>query len=301
MIKRIEAKKMKRRQFLATTTKATFSAALLSTCRLKAESPSNWKIGIYTRPWSEHDYRTALDAMVQAGYTYAGLMTSKKGLVIDVETNEKHAAQVGKEAKDRDLSILSVYGGQFYEDRSKKAAIRGLKKLIDNVHACGGQSLLLGGTGNKKTFNNYYNAVVECCDYALQREVKLTLKPHGGLNATGPECRKIIEKVDHPNFELWYDPGNIYYYSDGYLDPTKDVDTVADIIKGMCVKDFQAPKQVALTPGTGLVDFPVLFAKLKKSGFVSGPLVIECLDEGDLDTNLKQAKKAKRFLEKMLP
>ena len=130
--------------------------------------------------------------------------------------------------------------------------------------------------------------------------VILTLKPHGGLNATGPECRKIIEKVDHPNFQLWYDPGNIFYYSGGYLNPTKDVDSVDDIIKGMCVKDFKPPKQVVLTPGTGDVDFPILFAKLKMSGFTAGPLVIECLDEGDLDSKLEQAQKAKSYLEKML-
>ena len=39
---------------------------------------------------------------------------------------------------------------------------------------------------------------------------------------------------------------------------------------------------------------------LKMSGFSSGPLVIECLNEGDLTEKVEHAKKARLFLEKML-
>ena len=54
----------------------------------------------------------------------------------------------------------------------------------------------------------------------------MSVKPHGGQNATGPQCRKLIEQVGHKNFRLWYDPGNIFYYSDGNLDPVDDSATV---------------------------------------------------------------------------
>ncbi len=290
---------MKRRAFITTATKAALTTSVLGSLA-HSQTKSSWQIGIFTRPWAEFDYQVAFDEMVKAGYKYAGVMTAPGGLIIDVETSEQKATMVGKHAKDRGLTILSVYGGQFYEDQSKEAAINGLKKLIDNVHACGSASLLLGGTGDKKAFDNYHNAVAACCDFAAERNVALVLKPHGGLNTTGPDCRKFIERVSHPNFQLWYDPGNIYYYTDGKLDPIKDVETVADIVKGMCVKDYIHPKQVALTPGTGMVDFPKLFDKLKNKGMTTGPLVIECLDEGDLATIQKQAQKAKTFLENIL-
>lgn len=291
---------MRRRTFLFTSAKALCSAGILHTLSAKAQEKTGRQIGIYTRPWSEYDYRVAFDAMVQAGYNYAGLMTAKGGLVIDVNTEETAARHIGIEAKDRGLTILSVYGGDFYADRSKTAAVRGLKKLIDNVQACEGRSLLLGGTGKKKEFNNYYKAVAECCDYAMERNITLTLKPHGGLNATGPQCRKIIARVNHANFQLWYDPGNIFYYSDGSLDPVKDVDTVADIVKGMCVKDFKPPKEVLVTPGTGQVDFPSLFAKLAAAGFIAGALVVECLAAGDLASIAENAVKARLYLQNIL-
>ncbi len=119
----------------------------------------------------------------------------------------------------------------------------------------------------------------------------ISIKPHGGLNATGPQCRKTIEMVGHRNFGIWYDPGNIYYYSDGKRDPVDDAPTVDGLVVGMCIKDYKHPKNVEVTPGTGQVDFPAVFAHLKKGGFTRGPLIIECLDPGDIEQTIVQAKK----------
>lgn len=276
------------------------AAACLTPLRTVSSTELKWKIGIYTRPWAKHDYRTALDAMAEAGYQYAGLMTHKKGLVISVKTKKKSAEKIGREAKDRGLSIISVYGGDFGADRSLKAGKRGLRKLIDNVAACDGKNLLLGGTGKRRDFNAYYRAVRESCDYAAEQGVILTLKPHGGLNATGPQCRKIIEMVGHPNFHFWYDPGNIFYYSDGNLNPLDDVESVKDLISGMCIKDFKMEKDVLVTPGSGMVDFSSLFATLRQGGFNGGPLVIECLNSGDLDATQQEAKKTRLWLQQLV-
>ena len=128
----------------------------------------------------------------------------------------------------------------------------------------------------------------------------MTLKPHGGLNSTGPQCRKIIERVGHRNFRLWYDPGNIFYYSDGQLDPVQDAESVDGIVKGMCVKDYQHPKDVEINPGTGKVNFPEVISRLKKGGFKSGPMLIECLKKGDLESLQREAKVARQSLESWL-
>jgi len=290
---------MNRRRFIVAAAASMSSACLLPNYSV-AQNQSGWKIGIYTRPWDKHDYRTALDAMADIGYKYAGIMTDKKGLVVGLKTSERAAIKVGKEAKQRGLQIISVYGGPFNADKSLKAGIKGLKKLINNVAACDGKNLLLGGTGNRRVYDDYYQAVRESCDYAADLGVILTIKPHGGLNATGPQCRKIIELVNHPNFQLWYDPGNIYYYSDGQLDPLDDVKSVQDKVSGMCVKDYLHPKEVLVTPGKGMVKFPALFARLLKAGFRSAPLVIECLSKGDLRQTKQQALKAKLYLEQIV-
>ena len=290
---------MDRRKFISTVASAAASTIIWPSPVQAAPKP-HWKIGIYTRPWAKHDYRIALDAIAETGFLYAGLMTHKGGLLIGKKTRERTAAKIGAEAHARGLEIISVYGGDFNAEKSIKAGIRGLKNIIDNVAACNGQNVLLGGTGSSSVFNNYYKAVRETCDYAAQQNVALTIKPHGGLNATGPQCQKIVDMVGHPNFQLWYDAGNIYYYSDGELDPVIDVDSAAGRIAGMCVKDYLHPKNVMVTPGKGIVKFPALFKKLKSGGFVSGPLVIECLSEGSLAHINKEALSAKKYLEQIV-
>ena len=125
----------------------------------------------------------------------------------------------------------------------------------------------------------------------------LTIKPHGGLNATGPQVREIVKKVNHKNFRVWYDAGNILYYSDAKINPVQDAAAVDGLVTGWCVKDYRYPRQVDLTPGTGKVDFRAVFARLKKGGFTGGPLVIETLKLGELPQLLAEAKKARRFLE----
>ena len=266
-----------------------------------------WQIGCFTRPWDQYDYRVALDAIAEAGFKYAGLMTTKseKGnLVISVATTPEEAHQVGLEVKQRGLKVPSVYGGDFPVQQSLEAGIKGLRTLIDNCAAVAADSLMLGGLGDVKLYRTYYKAVAEVCDYAAEKKVGIVLKPHGGLNATGPQCRKSVELVGHKSFTLWYDPGNIYFYSDGKLDPVQDAPSVAGLVSGMCVKDFtmsgegeKLSKEVAVTPGTGKVDFPAVLAALKKDGFTGGPLVVECLARGERAAILAEAKKARRFVE----
>jgi hypothetical protein len=67
----------------------------------------------------------------------------------------------------------------------------------------------------------------------------------------------------------------------------------------MCVKDYRHPKNVAVTPGTGQVNFPAVLARLKKGGFTGGPLIVECLEPADAEKTLGEAKKARLFLENL--
>ena len=293
-----------RRHFIKAT--ATFAIAgmaksLPTRAATQPAASGPWQIGCYTRPWDQHDYRVALDAIAEAGFKYCGLMTarSKTGLVISTATTVEEAAQVGDEVKKRGLKVPSVYGGDFPVAKSLAAGIEGLKKLIDNCAACGASNLMVGGTADEKLYPSYYKAIAECCDYAAARSIGLSVKPHGGLNATGPQCRKTIDLVGHKNFRLWYDPGNIFYYSNGDLDPTADAATVDGLVVGMSVKDYRHPKEVMVTPGTGKVNFPAVLARLKQGGFTRGPLIVECLERGDLAKITAEARKARQFLEEL--
>ncbi len=294
------SREITRREMLERTLAVGALAPQLS---MAAKKPAaGWHIGCYTRPWAKHEYPVALDAIAEAGFKYAGLMTTKSptNLVISSQTTVEEAQKVGEECKKRHLAVPSLYGGGIPVETSLEAGIKGLRQLIDNCVAAGVQNLMMGGISDPKLQEPYYKVIAECCAYAAEKGIGISVKPHGGTNATGPECRKLIESVGRKNFRLWYDPGNIFYYSDGKLDPVDDAETVGGLVVGMSVKDFRMPKEVELTPGTGMVQFSKVIARLKKGGFRSGPLIIECLAPGDLPQILVEAKKARAFVENLV-
>jgi sugar phosphate isomerase/epimerase len=261
-----------------------------------------WQIGCYTRPWDQFDYRVGLDAIAEAGYKYAGLMThkGKSWVLVTTDTTPEEAAAMGEEVRKRGMETISIYAGDFPVQKSVEAGIAGLKLLIDNCAAVRCPSLLLGGTGKEQLVQAYYKVVAECCGYAASKRVGLSVKPHGGSNATGAQCRKIIEMVGHKNFGIWYDPGNIFFYSEGKVDPVDDVPSVDGLIAGMSIKDFKPPKEVMVTPGTGKVNFREVLARARKGGFTRGPLVVECLDRGgDAAKITAEARKARQLLEEL--
>jgi hypothetical protein len=65
----------------------------------------------------------------------------------------------------------------------------------------------------------------------------------------------------------------------------------------MRVKDFRMPKDVLITPGTGLVDLRGVFTRPQQGGFRRGPLLVECLERGDASKVTAEAWKARKLLE----
>ncbi len=298
-----------RRDFLYRTTSlgvAVWAGAVITNSNGKAAADAHasnqtWQIGCYTRPWAKYDYRTAFDAIVEAGMKYVGLMTSNStsGLVISVRDKLDHAVRVGEEAQKRGLEILSLYGGEI-DSQNRDSATTDLRHLIDLSVAARAKTVLLGGISDAGHYDAYFGAVADCCDYAKEKKIGLTIKPHGGLNATGTQLHKAIKKVGRENFTIWYDAGNILFYSDAKVNPVEDAATLGGMVTGWCIKDYRHPKQVDVTPGDGQVDFPAVFAKLKQGGFVGGPLLIETLTSGELPQLLTEARKARQFLDNMI-
>ena len=288
--------RLNRREFLLTTA----AAALGAGCATNPPHASRWQVGCYTRPWDQHPYPVALDAIAEAGYEYVGLMTAKgkSWVMITADTTREEAAAMGAALRQRGLKAASVYGdykaGLVVADN-----VKALHTLIEHAVACGSPDLLLGGVGEDQLQAPYYESIRQVCDFAAAHGVRLTIKPHGGQIATGPQCRRKIEAVGHSNFRLWYDPGNIFYYSDGALDPVAEAATVDGLVAGMSVKDFLPPKQVEVTPGTGRVNFPGVMARLQQGGFRGGPLVVECVarpDPANVPAITAEAKRARALV-----
>lgn len=311
------AARLTRRNFLSSTLAAGAALAVGQLGSASAAAKAGpWRIGCYTRPWGAYDFRTALDAVADAGYKHFGLMTikNKSRLVISLTSTLEEAEKIGQEVRHRGMDIPSTYVGGF-PVKSVGEGIQGLRHIVDCCAAARSKTLLLGGTGDAKTFDTYYKIVAECCDYAADKKVGMTIKPHGGLNSTSAELRKIVQTVGKKNLTVCYDAGNVAFYSNGALDPVKDAADVDGLVSMWTIKDFSPTRRVplpkgakpprysgdvALTPGTGKVNFKAVFARLQQGGFRSGDLIVECLAPGDLPQLLAEAKKAKKFLEELV-
>jgi sugar phosphate isomerase/epimerase len=261
-----------------------------------------WQIGCYTRPWATFEYNVAFDAIAEAGFKYIGFSGIKSATkrVIAPKTPLEEAAKMGEEARRRGLLIPNAYGGAFESDKSVEAGVASICRMVDNCAAAGVWSLMVGSLGTEKTYANHCKAIAEACPYAEEKHVAIVLKPHGGLTCPGPMLRKAMETVSHKNFSIMYDPGNICFYSEGKINPVEDAVLLDGMISGMCVKDYQHPKSVAVTPGTGQVEFGALMARLTRGGFTHGPLIIETLAPGELAQLTQEAKKARLFVEKLV-
>lgn len=257
-----------------------------------------WLVGCWTRPWASHDYRVGFDAIAQAGFRYVALTGAKTstGRVIAPTTSLEDAVQVGQEARQRGLAITTVYGGGVALEKGPAE----LRRMLELCKAAGGWSVMLSSVGDEKSYDACCKVIADCCDEAEASKLAIVLKPHGGTTGTGPQLRDCIQKVNHKNFTLMYDPGNIFFYSDGKIDPVEDSRSVYGLVTGISVKDFMLPKEVMFTPGTGKVEFPKLLKGLKSAGFTHGPLMIEALTPGDLVKTLDEAKKAKAIVDQWL-
>jgi sugar phosphate isomerase/epimerase len=103
-------------------------------------------------------------------------------------------------------------------------------------------------------------------------------------------------KVNHSNFKIWYDAGNIIYYTG--KDPIEQLKPIAQHVTGFCAKDCAGVKgEIWLDFGKGKVDFPAVFKLLKESGF-NGPVMVECCDKGKSLADITAG--AKRNREKLL-
>lgn len=290
---------MNRREFTRTLAAVGLAATPLTAVGAAGQTEP-FNLGCFTRPWDQWDYRVALDGIAEAGFGYAGIMTSKgkSWVTINVESSADEVREIARECAQRRLQIACIYGGDFPVAKSVADGIAGLRLLIDHASLCSCPHLMLGGTTDEKLFEPYYQVVRECCDHAAQRGVRLSIKPHGGQNATGPQCRAILQEVGHSNFGLWYDPGNIFYYSKGQIDPVDDSTTVDGLVVGVSVKDFLPPQEVLVNPGTGKVQFSSVFRHLVRGGFRRGPVLIECLARGSTPAEVTAfARKARAFLE----
>jgi Sugar phosphate isomerases/epimerases len=297
---------MNRRQFVQRTAIAAaattaFPLSISSAADQKTKG-IHWPIGAFNRPWAgdkkNWGYDAALDGMKAAGYRLTGLLTrTEKQPFTGADATEEYLADLKKKIAAHGLTAVMA-ALRTKDELPLDEQIKGMRKQIDNAKFVGVEFLLTFGVGKEEYYENYYKLMHDAAAYSQERGLKLVLKPHGGSSGDAEEITRCIEKVSHPNFKVWFDAGNIIYYTG--KDPLEQLKPVVQYVTGFCAKDCDKQKgSVWLEFGTGKVDFPAVFGELKKAGF-NGPVMVECCALGDTaDIVTENMRNNREYLEKV--
>ncbi len=252
------------------------------------------KLGCFTRPYNGYELEDWIAGTAAAGYEVVGTMALNKEAVINADMTDDEVKAVRDKVEGAGLTPSTVMGN-FPLDGERAVSVERLKLHIDKLAVFGASFMLHCGAAPGPAAARFYDVYAECCGYAQDKGVMLTLKPHGGITNTGADLVYALDRIDHENFRIYYDAGNIVHYKG--LDPVNELRVIADYVVAMCVKDSEGELVgVNILPGTGLVDFQGVFDMLSDAGF-DGHLVVECLGGDTLDEVNENARKTREFLE----
>jgi sugar phosphate isomerase/epimerase len=292
-----------RRSFLASASTAAAAFALLPRTAISAEksSPTRWPVGCFNRPWTKWSFDETLDAIKAAGYTYTGLLSivaAKGDIFTSSNATPEYLAALKQKIAARGLKV-NMTALRVKTDLPLADAIADTRKQIENARTVGVEFALTFGEDKPERYEKYFKVMSDIAAFAQERGIKLVMKPHGAASGASEEILTALKTVGHPNFKIWYDAGNIIYYTG--KDPVAELEPIAEHVTGFCAKDCGAPKgDVMIQFGTGKVDFAGVFKKLKAAGF-NGPIMVEGCKVGTTPQETMENARANRlFLEKTL-
>lgn len=239
-----------------------------------AATPKDWKFGVALWTFHTVDFPSSLDKVDSAGLKY-------------IEPNTFHKA--GPELKDSLIMMLSPSGVDKLKSMIEK---KGLK--AESLYIVGGNDI----ASWVKQFDIAKRLGVEFVtteppldmwnsldSLAGTYGIKIAIHEHwkGFSHYWNPDTTLMALK-GHPNFGVCADLG---HWPKSGINPLDAVKKLSGHIIAIHLKDIAAYNNTALVDvpvGTGVVDFPAIFAELKKQNF-NGHIYIE-RDAEDKPSNL---------------
>lgn len=289
-----------RRQFVrnaALGLAAGFAPTL--TLAAAANPRRDWTIGCLNRPWTKWSADEMLDGVKAAGYRTLGLQTPTPAdpFAGSAATPEYLAALKQKIAA---RGLTAIQGRVRTLDAAPYGdACADIRKQVGNARTLGLKALINTGTNKPEHYEAWYRLMAFAAAYGADHGVQIVTKPHGGVVGTGADLLKCLEKVKHANFGIWYDAGNMLYYTG--RDPLAELEPVLGHVTAFTAKDCAGrDADVMIQFGRGKVDFDAILRRLQRAGF-KGPIMVEgCAIGATAAETTANAAANREFLEKTL-
>jgi len=332
----MDAHSRPRRTFLTTSAAAVAAMALPFSSRGADQSASAKPspIGCHSRPFGKFrlNHDDLLDAIKSAGYTSADMISAAPpaargaapagGGTAAPATRGASAvtAEMVTALKEKLAArgmVSTVCSLSIRTDVDLAEAISAVRQQITNAHALGQTFALYLGLEKEAQYIQATKVLADAAAFGKERGVKIAIKQHHGLNNTSGELVGWVRQVNHPNFGIFHDAGNVIYYTG--KDPVAQLEIVGPYVIGVVAKDCLGPHflereagapsfgssvpdprgdEVMIQFGTGKVDFAGMFKKLTTYGF-SGPIFVEGTAVGEtVEQTIANARANRDFLEK---
>lgn len=288
-----------RRHFIASSSAAALLTALPRAANAAGAKPSTWPIGCFNRPWTKWSYDVALDGIKSAGYQWTGLLSpTKDDPLIGSTATPEYLASIKQKIAARGLKA-NMGALRPKLNVPLPDAIADTRQQLTNAHTLGLKYALTFGVNRPQDYEKYFKVMADAAAFAAERGIQVVLKPHGGGSGASAEILRAMKEVGHANFKVWYDAGNIIFYTG--KDPVAELEPIAQHVTGFCAKDCaQQRGDVMIQFGEGKVDFAGVFKTLKRAGF-NGPIMVEsCRIGATPEETTANARANRLFLEKVL-
>jgi sugar phosphate isomerase/epimerase len=291
---------MNRREFLQHSICGGAAAALGASLAPSLNAAGvRWPVGCFNRPWTTWSFDETLKQIKAAGYQTTGLLTrTRDEPFIGADATPDYLATLKQRIAASGLTA-NMGALRSRHNIPLDESITEVRKQIDHAAALKLSFVLSFGVDKPEEYDHFNKVMRDAAAYAQEQKIKLVMKPHGGSSGAADEIATVMNAVRHPNFKIWYDAGNIIYYTG--KDPVEELKPIAQHVTGFCAKDCAAPKSdVMIQFGTGKVDFLSVFRTLKAAGF-NGPLMVECCKIGPTpEETMANARANRTFLEHVL-
>lgn len=296
----MNASDVTRRQFLQRTAAALAGGVLATRGVLAAAQPTAtpWTIGCLNRPWVKWSADEMLDGIRAAGYRTIGLQTTTPTDKWVSATSQDYLAAL--KAKISARGLTAIEGRLTTKDTAPFAdATADIRQQVDHARFVGLTTLINTGTAKPDLYAAWYRLMNYAAGYGADAGIQIVSKPHGGVVATAEDLLRCVEKINHRNFGVWYDAGNVLYYTG--KDPLAELEPIIGHVTAFTAKDCAGKGAEVMTQfGTGQVDFAAIFRRLKKANF-KGPIMVEsCAVGATAAETTRNAAANREFLEKVL-
>ena len=180
-----------------------------------------------------------LDAVKGAGFEYSEMIAAGAGAGETAHRPSEAIAALKQKLAARGLKTNIANFPTAPKGVLLADAIKSAHTLIDNAHALGQKYALNLGIEEEERWVDWCKVLSDAAAFGAERGVKVVVKHHHGLNNTSMDLLAWIKQVNHPNFGVFFDPGNVVYYTG--KDPVKQLEIIGPHVSGVVAKDCSAP------------------------------------------------------------